>query len=809
MLVEYCEKGDLHGVLNREDLTFSWDQIFAWYQQTLAGVRFLHDFEPRIVHRDIKTLNLLVTAANTVKLADFGLSRFTQQSNSMSTLGKLRGTYCYTAPEIYWANPYTTKSDVYSLGVVLWEFSYRVLTGSYSAPYSEFTHISFDFQIIIQAAKKNLRPTIPPNCPPALLEVITGLWIDQPDARPEVYQLEEVIVKLIEEYKRDSKAWDKATIDQSSAFTSTSPRVKVTPSMPIGDTSRVAVPATPPPISPRHPEKARGVRVMASSPKSATKGHSSHPHKRSSRTASRRRHGEGGRASSPPISPSLLPLMSSSSPTMPQVNAPSTPGVTPSVSEPIATATTTTTTSSFTPTPTTTTSSAASNFDTVIPSKRSAPYKRRRYSMPALPRVTNLNSLLSASAKLEVTQEIDSAREAKAEVKTEVRPGESKDKAPLSVNVALLYYTKPNVPKQIVTVKPTSPFSLSAPSKPEQGKESIVVTPKGTINFYSFPFYVGISMEAFLAKNTKIHAVALLVPESGFESKLSLWLDCTVRPKPIFLFHQVKTVEARQNIFKWVTSHSLYQFPVNVGVSEFAKFIFSKARPSKPDKHPLRRIPVYASSAVSHSAVVPRQGKSGRASKRSSARLQNPRVQNPYALKIEPVSKTLANRVKDVYKVLLIGIRGVGKTSFANRVVNGTFDEGVLPSGPNVEVSEIVTFLGAQFQFYSCILETDTPFYKYLLNHTPDITLVMYDITVADSLVAIKQWMSQGSETDFISLGIVGTHSDLEESRQVTAEQGSDLATSKQALFSEVSSKTGENCKEFMVKVLRCLLNIA
>lgn len=161
MVVELCVKGSLTSLLQRADLAFSWPLLFKWYKETVEGIGYLHHFTPQIVHRDIKTLNLLVTETNAIKVADFGLSRFVAGEASTSTLAKLRGTYCYTAPEIYFGHPYTTKSDVYSLGIVLWELVHRLVTGKHQAPFAEFTHITFDFQIIIQAAKKDMRCVCP------------------------------------------------------------------------------------------------------------------------------------------------------------------------------------------------------------------------------------------------------------------------------------------------------------------------------------------------------------------------------------------------------------------------------------------------------------------------------------------------------------------------------------------------------------------------------------------------------------------------------------------------------------------------
>lgn len=125
-------------------------------------------------------------------MSDFGLSRFTGSSSNLSTLGKLRGTYAYSAPEVcvvpkevlsvivllqvYFGDPFTTKADCYSVGIIFWEIAQRALTGEYAMPYSEYQELVFDFQIIIQVAKNQRRPTISPLCPPDYRDLITSCW---------------------------------------------------------------------------------------------------------------------------------------------------------------------------------------------------------------------------------------------------------------------------------------------------------------------------------------------------------------------------------------------------------------------------------------------------------------------------------------------------------------------------------------------------------------------------------------------------------------------------------------------------------
>ncbi len=138
--------------------------------------------------------NLLVDNNWNVKVADFGLARFNIAKNEPS-LAKLRGTYAYAAPETYSGQIYTTKSDVYSFGIILWELIMRLLTGCYHRPFSEYKNLRYDFQIIVQTAKKNLRPTFPATCPPKWQQLVESCWSHKQEDRP---TLEEVLKSLAE-----------------------------------------------------------------------------------------------------------------------------------------------------------------------------------------------------------------------------------------------------------------------------------------------------------------------------------------------------------------------------------------------------------------------------------------------------------------------------------------------------------------------------------------------------------------------------------------------------------------------------------
>uniref|UniRef100_A0A6B2L4X1 Protein kinase domain-containing protein n=1 Tax=Arcella intermedia TaxID=1963864 RepID=A0A6B2L4X1_9EUKA len=249
LVMQYCGRGSLFHLLHKPDFELTWPLLFCWMKEITSGIHALHSLKPPIVHRDIKTLNLLVTDNFEIRIADFGLSRFLRRTNSgnYATLTKLRGTYCYSAPELYKGTPYTTKSDVYSLSIVLWELATKCVTGIYTQPYSEFSFINFDFQIIIQVAKKGIRPSIAPTIPSEVSDIIKLLWSDDPEQRPDTEILLEMLESAENKYKKENLEWDALRQSESHSIpvTQSVPSVPVLNFEHISSSGNISGPSTP------------------------------------------------------------------------------------------------------------------------------------------------------------------------------------------------------------------------------------------------------------------------------------------------------------------------------------------------------------------------------------------------------------------------------------------------------------------------------------------------------------------------------------------------------------------------------------
>jgi len=160
-----------------------------------------------IVHRDLKTLNVLVTKDLKCKVADFGLSRF-QVKEDEATLAKCRGTYAYIAPEVFRSEGYLVQSDVYSFSIMIWEIVTRCLTRTYHKPFAEYTNLKMDVQVLIQACKLGKRPTIKENTPQILKDLIVETWNPAKLQRPDIDVVQGKIVQVVKTYEENKATWD-------------------------------------------------------------------------------------------------------------------------------------------------------------------------------------------------------------------------------------------------------------------------------------------------------------------------------------------------------------------------------------------------------------------------------------------------------------------------------------------------------------------------------------------------------------------------------------------------------------------------
>ncbi|GMP55778.1 hypothetical protein CsSME_00020499 [Camellia sinensis var. sinensis] len=125
LLYEYMERGSLGEMLHGASCGLDWPTRFMIALGAAQGLAYLHhDCKPRIIHRDIKSNNILLDENCEAHVGDFGLAKVIDmpQAKSMSAIA---GSYGYIAPEYAYTMKVTEKCDIYSYGVVLLE----LLTG--------------------------------------------------------------------------------------------------------------------------------------------------------------------------------------------------------------------------------------------------------------------------------------------------------------------------------------------------------------------------------------------------------------------------------------------------------------------------------------------------------------------------------------------------------------------------------------------------------------------------------------------------------------------------------------------------------
>lgn len=86
------------------------------------------------------------------------------------------------------------------MAIILWEVVVRTVTKEYTQPYAEYPQIIFPFQIVIQTAKNNLRPTIPETAPASVAALIEASWAKEPEKRPTAQEMLDRVRALMKVY---------------------------------------------------------------------------------------------------------------------------------------------------------------------------------------------------------------------------------------------------------------------------------------------------------------------------------------------------------------------------------------------------------------------------------------------------------------------------------------------------------------------------------------------------------------------------------------------------------------------------------
>lgn len=213
VVMEKCSHGSLEEVLvnNAPEFQFNWDRFFGLAENLAAGVNLFHTSRPQILHREIRPQNLLINDDWKIKFCDFGRARYNEKGDEAlktQTLDSGIDNVAYTAPEVYMDGAYSQKTDIFSVGMVLWELATRILKGEHEPPYQDLVKQGLNsFQILRKTCMTNLRPPFHEKTPPGIKEIITKCWSEDPNERPTARELMKKLGDLKKEYKKNAKDW--------------------------------------------------------------------------------------------------------------------------------------------------------------------------------------------------------------------------------------------------------------------------------------------------------------------------------------------------------------------------------------------------------------------------------------------------------------------------------------------------------------------------------------------------------------------------------------------------------------------------
>ncbi|XP_039820274.1 serine/threonine-protein kinase CTR1-like isoform X2 [Panicum virgatum] len=187
IVTEYLPRGSLFRLINKAANGEMLDlkRRLRMALDVAKGINYLHCLNPPIVHWDLKTPNMLVDKNWSVKVGDFGLSRF--KANTFISSKSVAGTPEWMAPEFLRGEPSNEKCDVYSFGVILWELLTMQQPWSGLGP----------AQVVGAVAFQNRRLPIPKDTSPELAALVESCWDDDPRQRPSFSSIVDTLKKSL------------------------------------------------------------------------------------------------------------------------------------------------------------------------------------------------------------------------------------------------------------------------------------------------------------------------------------------------------------------------------------------------------------------------------------------------------------------------------------------------------------------------------------------------------------------------------------------------------------------------------------
>ncbi|XP_026148816.1 focal adhesion kinase 1-like isoform X6 [Mastacembelus armatus] len=192
IIMELCTLGELRSFLQVRKYSLDLATLILYSYQLSTALAYLES--KRFVHRDIAARNVLVSTVDCVKLGDFGLSRYMEDSSYYkASKGKL--PIKWMAPESINFRRFTTASDVWMFGVCMWEILMYGIKPFQGVKNND----------VIGRIENGERLAMPPQCPPTLYSLMTKCWSYDPSKRPRFNELKTQLSTILEEEKVQQK----------------------------------------------------------------------------------------------------------------------------------------------------------------------------------------------------------------------------------------------------------------------------------------------------------------------------------------------------------------------------------------------------------------------------------------------------------------------------------------------------------------------------------------------------------------------------------------------------------------------------
>jgi serine/threonine protein kinase len=189
ILTEYCARGSLYHLLH-EVHGLRQAQLIEKLRLALdvaSGMSFLHG--SRIVHRDLKSGNVLIDSTGRAKIADFGLSKLVDLT--MTHVTGVTGSVAWAAPEVLQEEAYRDSADVYSFGVILWELLMNEI------PWQNKTHVQVITAILVKR-QTLISSVMRTQFPSAIFSLLEECLQSGPELRPGFHSIKERLEEYIE-----------------------------------------------------------------------------------------------------------------------------------------------------------------------------------------------------------------------------------------------------------------------------------------------------------------------------------------------------------------------------------------------------------------------------------------------------------------------------------------------------------------------------------------------------------------------------------------------------------------------------------